>query len=247
MWALRDILLDKDLTARLVTEVDSCFRGTTLDLDVQKLGSLTLLTAVYLETLRLRAASPIGRTPIADTFRLGRWRFSRDVPIFSTSWLGGHDPTFWNEGTIGPGPDGKPKAKHPVEEFWAERFLEYPDDPSSGPIRKTDAAAPGKNARSDPNITAEGEKAARPPPRIVTSGMAGNFYPYGGGLNICPGRFFAKQEIMAGVAFMLRAFEFDIVDADAWRAVKPDMGYFPFGIVPPKGQMPVRMRRRRLS
>ncbi|KAK6827835.1 hypothetical protein PG987_011176 [Apiospora arundinis] len=41
---------------------------------------------------------------------------------------------------------------------------------------------------------------------------AGNFFPYGGGNIICPGRFFAKQEILAAVAMVVASFDMEFVE-----------------------------------
>ncbi|KAK0702331.1 cytochrome P450 [Lasiosphaeris hirsuta] len=37
------------------------------------------------------------------------------------------------------------------------------------------------------------------------------FFPYGGGINICPGRFFAKQEIIGTIALFVAQFEAEVV------------------------------------
>jgi cytochrome P450 len=260
MWMLWFVLQDDDVRARLVAEIDSCFRGSTLEVDILRLAALPLLNSVYMETLRLRAASPVGRTPVSGNYRFGRWRFRKDVPIIATSWLGGYDADFWNQGAVLPGGGGRPS--HPVDDFWADRFLEHPDDPASGPIRRRGGL---KETAARTTITADGVAAEKPglakrntntyadsdstqhsQPRLVTSGMAGHWFPFGGGQNTCPGRFFAKQEVLAGAAVMLRAFEFDIADRPAWAAVAPNMAYFPFGVVPPKGKSPIRIRKRTL-
>ncbi|KAI9763250.1 MAG: hypothetical protein M1840_000825 [Geoglossum simile] len=39
----------------------------------------------------------------------------------------------------------------------------------------------------------------------------GDFFPYGGGLNLCPGRHIGKQEIFAAVALLLVKFDFEFV------------------------------------
>ena len=41
-----------------------------------------------------------------------------------------------------------------------------------------------------------------------TTGTAGKFFPFGGGRTMCPGRNFAKQEILASVATVLTMFDF---------------------------------------
>jgi cytochrome P450 len=235
MWALWEILQDADLLEAVCSEIDGCFRPYSFELDPQKLTTLPLLSSIFMETLRVRVAAPIGRTTLTDAVRIGKWRFPKEAPILSTSWLGGHDVSFWNEG--GSLANGQPA--HPVDGFWAERFLEYTGNPLSGPVRKpgTDGAV---NGAADARFGGGGRS------RLVTTGMSGHWYPFGGGANVCPGRHFAKIEIMASVAVILRAFEFEIVDRKEWASVEPDMNYFPFGAIPPKGKMAVRMRRREL-
>lgn len=44
-----------------------------------------------------------------------------------------------------------------------------------------------------------------------TQGTAGKLFPFGGGAHICPGRVFAKQEILAAVSTVLLGFEMEFV------------------------------------
>ncbi|OCL09863.1 cytochrome P450 [Glonium stellatum] len=81
-------------------------------------------------------------------------------------------------------------------------------------------------------------------------GTTGKFYPFGGGKSICPGRVFAKQEVLGSVAMMLLAFEFDVVGFvdEQGRSKK----HFPTlrntfsgsGVMPTDGDIRVKMRRR---
>ncbi|KAF2668284.1 cytochrome P450 [Microthyrium microscopicum] len=43
------------------------------------------------------------------------------------------------------------------------------------------------------------------------NGTPGKLFPFGGGKTICPGRIFAKQEVLASVAMVLLTFDFDFV------------------------------------
>jgi len=79
IWALLDVIRDADLTARIRAETAPCFREGSLDVDVARLSALPLLGSVYMETLRLRAASPVGRTPNDDSFTIDEWRFEVDT------------------------------------------------------------------------------------------------------------------------------------------------------------------------
>jgi hypothetical protein len=49
------------------------------------------------------------------------------------------------------------------------------------------------------------------------TGRTGKFFPFGGGKSICPGRVFAKQEVLGAVGMLLTKFEFKVggfVDSD---------------------------------
>lgn len=249
-WALLNVLASPGLTERVLAETAGCFDGEKDTLDVSALCSKPLLTSIYLESLRFSVATTVARNPVVDDFRLCGWTVPRDAALFTISWFGGRDPNFWNTGRILP--DGTPE--HPVDAFWAERFLEYPDDPASGPVRKPDeaiyrTAAAAAEAEKEGGRqrqrerTAEDDRAAK----VVshTAALQGHLYPYGGGNRICPGRHFAKQEMMATVAVMLHEFEIELADPGSARKARPDMAVFPAGTLGPDRKVPVRLRRRR--
>jgi cytochrome P450 len=85
---------------------------------------------------------------------------------------------------------------------------------------------------------------------FTMTGMAGKFFPFGGGKTICPGRVFAKQEVMAAVATVL--LNFDIKPAGFVDGQGRETDSFPglaksfqgTGVMMMQGDMRVRMRRR---
>jgi cytochrome P450 len=46
---------------------------------------------------------------------------------------------------------------------------------------------------------------------FTLSGTNGKFFPFGGGKSMCPGRTFAKQEVLAAVATVLANFDFEVL------------------------------------
>lgn len=84
-----------------------------------------------------------------------------------------------------------------------------------------------------------------------TAGLSGKYFPYGGGAHICPGRIFAKQEILAAVAIVLLNFEFEFIN---WvnplskdkeeRFPGAKKGYIGNGVVAADRDMRVRVKRR---
>lgn len=49
-------------------------------------------------------------------------------------------------------------------------------------------------------------------PVFTTAHTAGKFFPFGGGKTMCPGRTFAKQEMLASVATWLSTFDFEVLN-----------------------------------
>ncbi|KAF2101498.1 cytochrome P450 [Rhizodiscina lignyota] len=84
-----------------------------------------------------------------------------------------------------------------------------------------------------------------------TAGSVGKLFPFGGGRTICPGRVFAKQEVLGSVAYMLLNFEFEVlkyVDVKG-KTVNhfPGLreGFSGSGIMVMGGDVRVKMKRRR--
>ena len=224
-WFIYEIYRDPTLLSRVRSEITSAVIDPTTSsipakpFDLNKLVNGPLLQSIYAETLRLRMSIMSVRSPESSSFKLGPWLFHRgdSIAIFSTAV--GMNKDFWNE-TDSKGRD------HPTEEFWADRFVLYPDDPTSGPLKQP---VPRKEKVTDPTFTMDG--------------TAGSWIPYGGGVRMCPGRTFAKQEMMASLAFLATYFDVELmVDKDF--KLKPDMSYYMMGGMPPERKVPFRIRRR---
>jgi hypothetical protein len=84
----------------------------------------------------------------------------------------------------------------------------------------------------------------RPPPRFSLAGRAGAWIPFGGGRHICPGRHFAKREIIGTFAVLCDAFDMELLPHGG-GGTQPDTHFFAVGAMPAKGKVPFRMRRRR--
>jgi hypothetical protein len=146
--------------------------------------------------------------------------------LFAVNWQGAHDEEFWNAGYVGD--DGKPE--YPVDKFWAERFLEYPNDRLSGPRLK----AHTKVEKKPPPKTSDDDVKAKQ----VTTGLGSYYAPYGGGPKICPGRHFVKQEILACIAVITRAFGIELLDPKESMKAEPGMKVYMTGSMPPDRKNP---------
>ena len=86
---------------------------------------------------------------------------------------------------------------------------------------------------------------------FTTNGTAGKFFPFGGGKTMCPGRNFAKQEVLGSVATILLTFDLEplgFVDEKGRSTSKfPGLrkSYTGSGIMATDADMMVRIKQRR--
>lgn len=96
--------------------------------------------------------------------------------------------------------------------------------------------------------------------RFSTAGLTGKFFPFGGGHYMCPGRTFAKQEVLVAIAVLLLNFDIEFVEfvkrsgqaymtagqgADAFPKLKN--GFAGNVVVGLEGDMKVTMKKKPLS
>lgn len=71
----------------------------------------------------------------------------------------------------------------------------------------------------------------------------------GGGLSMCPGRFFAKREIILTIAMIVSRFDMEFVEwtkmdgSTSERPPQQDQKYFGAAAVPPDRDMTLRLKR----
>lgn len=208
-WAVYEVFRDPKLLAIVRAEVDA--RATKADdgricFNIDDLLRLPVLQAVYAETLRLRMHFYIIRMPDRVDITVQGWTLPRRTVIVTPTTVAHMDSGVWSTGQHG---------EHPVDQFWAGRFLKYPHDDDCGPI-----------------------------PEFSTKGLEGSWIPYGGGPRQCPGRHFAKRQILLTIALMVNLFDCEILDEG--RGVREDFTLWGFGsgVSNPVGKVPMRIRRR---
>ena len=211
-------MLERFEAARLPPTDEKAQGKGNLAFDVEKLLHDDLLQSIYAEILRMRVAVFIVREPTTDDYSLRGWHFKKNETLNMSTRTEHHAEDIWNSGS---------KTKpHPLTEFWAERFLIYPDDPTSGPLKEP-------RPRKDDD---------RKEPYFSMDGCNWSWIPYGGGRSLCPGRHFAKREIILTTAILFSAFE---IELKSDKLPGPDENVQGTGTMPPKGKVPCRLRRRR--
>ncbi|KAK2037424.1 cytochrome P450 [Colletotrichum somersetense] len=84
---------------------------------------------------------------------------------------------------------------------------------------------------------------------FTMAGRTNSFFPFGGGSSICPGRVFAKQEIIMTLAALVTRFEIELLEwthSDGSRSERPaknDLSYIGAVGIPPDRDMKVRWKR----
>jgi cytochrome P450 len=242
-WMIVEAVQRPDLLSQALGEVLTSQSwsqlSTNSSMDIESLCNMPILQSMYAETLRLYTSLFALRSAPHGDFNLGNFTIPKDELIAVDTRVGAMNRSIWNVGDA--------QSPHPIDQFWAERFLVYPDDPKSGPLRfnssKPKAFAPPAEAfdPSHPNNNGKG-------PQFTMDGLSGAWFPFGGGTRQCPGRNFAKQEIILSFALMFSKLDIELLgDADSAvnvRARKPNMKYYGLGTLPPRGKVPFRIRRR---
>ncbi|KAI1390114.1 cytochrome P450 [Hypoxylon trugodes] len=84
---------------------------------------------------------------------------------------------------------------------------------------------------------------------FALAGSSGSYFPYGGGNTICPGRHFAKHEVMATVALIISNFDIEFLEwtqldgSPSDRLPRNDPRYCGAGAMPPDRDMRIRWKR----
>lgn len=165
MMAVAHAVQDKALFARVRREIDGVCEGNPLPaLDQNKLTSHTLLSAIYAETLRMYVTVFIPVVPLHGDLNLGKWRVPKASMGLINAAIAHRNEEVWNT------KDGL----HPVDTFWAERFIIDPQDPTSGPFRPEcrdrSLSTPGRGQ----------VKAREGEPYFSLHNLEGSWIPYGG-------------------------------------------------------------------
>ncbi|KAI0867980.1 cytochrome P450 [Hypoxylon argillaceum] len=216
-WAIFEIYRDPELFASVRAEVDTCSLKSSngrIQFDTEQLFRLPVLQAVYAETLRLRMHFYIIRMADRVDMNIRDWVIPRQKVIVTPTTVAHMDSEAWSTGL---------NNEHPVNQFWIGRFLKYVSESDHG------------NKQLHSHVS---------PPIFSTKGLEGSWIPYGGGPRQCPGRHFAKRQILLTIALMVSLFDCDILGEG--RDVQEDFTLRGFGggVSHPAGKVPMRIRCR---
>ena len=153
LHSLRDEYLLSDI--RTICEADILSH-----IDLKALESHPLFLSMYAETLRFGVQIHIPRTSPHSDLKVGTKFIPKGKMILMNTWLAHTDKELWNtKGGI-----------RPLDQFWPDRFLVDPKDPSSGPLKRPI----GAHASIAHNDEKDGHLS------FSTDGLEGAWIPFGG-------------------------------------------------------------------
>lgn len=225
IWGVVEIFKDAQLLNRVRNELEKVnFRGIEEESNVEILLKIPLLQSIYHELLRLRVEVQTLFSSDKEDIQLGEWRLPKGSIVVVPAGDAHQDPDVWN--TKG--------GRYPIDEFWADRFLSYPGDAQSGP-RKPFYVRPAA-AQTSFDHREEGH------PKFVLPSLTDSWMPFGIGERTCPGRGFAKKEIIWFCAFIVDSYDIELVAGD--QDYGTTTAFYGIGTQRPRSKMPFRIRKK---
>ncbi|KAH9988970.1 cytochrome P450 [Xylariaceae sp. FL0662B] len=218
-WLIFEALKDVDLRARLVSEAASCLSPNPARFNIPRLCSQPLLQSAFAETLRLRVATGVMRVSEHKPFELAGYTIEQNHRLLVFTRPIALNAEAWTRA-------GRPPTQ-PLEEFQADRFL----------MPKTKNYRGGSDNGSSSGTTDDGLE-------FSLDALAGCWLPFGGGQRMCPGRHFAKQQIITAFALLFNDFDIELSPRVDASKVLPNMRWSTIGGLPPVCKVPCRIKKK---
>ena len=223
-WLICRIFEDPELLSEVRAEIEQCIdagQGNRRILNVAKLQTqCPLFSSAFLETLR-------------TTSPLNTYRFIREDTIVTNNST---DQSFLlKKGNL---------VQH-ASTVLHSRTSVWGDDPDSFYVGRFLPVV--KRAQAGSGL--EGKPMDPASPFRDTKGKmySGSFRPFGGGIHLCPGRFFAQTSILSGAALVIVAYDMES-EPGTGKYIPPPFknakGFMFLSIIKPDRDVEVQLKRR---
>jgi cytochrome P450 len=235
---MSQVLMKPTLMAELQAEISNCQTGPT-SFDLKGVTTQPKFKSLFYEALRWATASPSLRM-IREDCQLG------DYVLRAGNMVVVHSRTLQMDKNTWSVPD---RPESDPANFWPERFLDGHNH-SEALIVEENAEAEKNYSADIKKSSAQGkktrdEKASVSKSKYIQHKMSA-LRPFGGGTTLCPGRHFAVNEILGGMAAMMLRLEIEVVAEELERNGVPEPDLKKTGGLFPDRPFIVRMRRRKI-
>lgn len=239
MQTIMQAALNPTLLAELQAEITSCQTGP-VSFDMDKVTNQPKLRSVFLESLRWATASVSPRV-VREDCDLDGYKLKANSMVMVAA------RTLQREGKTWEIP-GEPKSD--PANYWPERFLEGDDEFEASRVSEN-AEAEASYQKDINEQGAEASKKKQPEPLRAAKDKEMkerllSLRPFGGGTTLCPGRHFATNEILGGLAALMLRLEVEVIDEELQKNGVPEPNIMKQGGLFPDRPMMVRIRRRQL-
>ena len=242
-WLFWHMIHDRSLLTRATSEVNACCTTNTTEspcFDIAKLCNQPLLQSSYAETLRMYVAVYIIRKPEYEDAQVLDYKIPKDKMIVVSSAMAHMDKRNWNLGVM---------DEHPVEKFWAERFLSHGGNTHRPPSASSidDTRPTFRSVASAPSLSAVSSVSPPEPKELKFSlnGYSGAWVPFGGGIHQCPGRHWVKLQMLLSFAIISAAFDIELLAGE--EKLRVDMAKYGLGALQPAEKTGFRIRRKKTA
>ena len=236
-WLFWHILRDRSLPTRTKAEVETCrtsSEAVPTSFNAAKICNRPLLQSSYAETLRMYVAVYIIRKPEYEEAQILDYKIPKDKMIVISSAMAHMDKRNWNLGTM---------EEHPVEKFWADRFLRYGSNTVRPSLESRDTRPPATIGSPTTPLPTTDSNVDPLEPKFSLNGYSGAWIPFGGGIHQCPGRHWVKLQMLLSFALITASFDIELLPGP--DKLKVDMAKYGLGALQPAEKAPFRIRRRK--
>ena len=228
---------DRSLLSRATSEANACRASDatkSLSFDTAKLCNQPLLQSSYAETLRMYVAVYIICKPEYEDAQVLDCIIPKDTMIVISSAMAHLDKRNLSLGMM---------EEHPVETFWADRFLTSCNN-ISRPSSECSTVSNPSASKNDPDTPAMSAVSGPDPrePKFSLINYSGSWVPLGGGIHQCPRTHWVKLQMLLSFAILSAAFDVELQPGK--EKLRIDMAKYGLGALQPTEMAIFKIRRK---